>query len=391
MRCRDAGMEIAEFRMKILITGGAGFIGSAMARALVARGDQVTVLDSLSPQIHGESAENSALVASLPAEVTLVKGDVRLRDDWLKVLPGQDVVVHFAAETGTGQSMYEIDRYVDVNVRGTSLLLDLIGNKVDGCNSVKRVVVASSRSIYGEGKYKGTDGPVYPGARDDADLVNGIFECRDPRTGELLEPLPTDEESKIHPSSIYGITKQVQEQLVLVGAAALGIQGIALRYQNVYGPGQSLKNPYTGILSIFSTLLLQGKDVNVFEDGKETRDFVFIDDVVAATVAAIDADVTGQAFNIGTGEATDVITVASALKDAYGKGGDIKISGNYRVGDIRHNFACLTRARDALGYSPRVSFSDGVKRFAAWVMTQHVEDSGYQRSVEEMRSKGLLK
>lgn len=377
--------------MKVLITGGAGFIGSALARARVARGDQVTILDNLSPQIHGDSPEDSALLASLPPEAVVVKGDVRLREDWLKVLPGQDVVVHLAAETGTGQSMYEIDRYVDVNVRGTSLFLDLIGNKVQGCGSVKRVVVASSRSIYGEGKYKGANGPVYPGARIDADLQEGIFECRDPATGDLVEPLATDEESRIHPSSIYGITKQVQEQLVLVGAAAIGIQGIALRYQNVYGPGQSLKNPYTGILSIFSTLLLQGKDVNIFEDGKETRDFVFIDDVVAATVSAIDADVSGQAFNVGTGEATDVITVASALKDAYGKGGEIRISGNYRIGDIRHNFADLSRAEAAIGYRPRVTFAEGVKRFAAWVLTQQIEDSGYQRSVDEMRAKGLLK
>lgn len=377
--------------MKVLITGGAGFIGSALARALVARGDQVTILDNLSPQIHGENPQDSALLASLPAEVTVVRGDVRRREDWLQVLPGQDVVVHLAAETGTGQSMYEIDRYVDVNVRGTSLFLDLIGNKVQGCESVKRVVVASSRSIYGEGRYQGANGPVYPGARVDADLRDGVFECRDPQTGDLVAPLPTDEDSRIHPSSIYGITKQVQEQLVLVGASAIGIQGIALRYQNVYGPGQSLKNPYTGILSIFSTLLLQGKDVNIFEDGKETRDFVFIDDVVAATVAAIDADVSGQAFNVGTGEATDVITVASALKNAYGKGGEIRISGNYRIGDIRHNFADLSRAEAALGYRPRVTFAEGVKRFAAWVLTQQIEDSGYQRSVDEMRAKGLLK
>ncbi|HIE5649152.1 TPA: NAD-dependent epimerase/dehydratase family protein [Stenotrophomonas maltophilia] len=377
--------------MKVLITGGAGFIGSALARALVARGDQVTVLDNLSPQIHGENPQDSALLASLPAEVTVVRGDVRRREDWLQVLPGQDVVVHLAAETGTGQSMYEIDRYVDVNVRGTSLFLDLIGNKVQGCESVKRVVVASSRSIYGEGRYQGANGPVYPGARVDADLRDGVFECRDPQTGDLVAPLPTDEDSRIHPSSIYGITKQVQEQLVLVGASAIGIQGIALRYQNVYGPGQSLKNPYTGILSIFSTLLLQGKDVNIFEDGKETRDFVFIDDVVVATVAAIDADVSGQAFNVGTGEATDVITVASALKNAYGKGGEIRISGNYRIGDIRHNFADLSRAEAALGYRPRVTFAEGVKRFAAWVLTQQIEDSGYQRSVDEMRAKGLLK
>lgn len=380
-----------EWKMKVLITGGAGFIGSALAAALVARGDEVTVLDNLSPQIHGEDPSNSALVRRLPSEVRLVVGDVRNREHWLQVLPGQDLVVHLAAETGTGQSMYEIDRYVDVNVRGTSLFLDLIGNKVEGCDSVRRVVVASSRSIYGEGKYQAEGMSVYPSARSGADLEAGVFECRDPETGQFVAPLPTDEDSKIHPSSIYGVTKQVQEQLVLIGAAAIGVQGIALRYQNVYGPGQSLKNPYTGILSIFSTLLLQGKDVNIFEDGRETRDFVFIDDVVSATISAMDSDVTGQAFNIGTGEATDVMTVATELKKAYGATGALRVSGNYRIGDIRHNFADLGRAKAAIGYSPKVSFSQGVREFASWVQTQQIEDSGYQRSVEEMRAKGLLK
>ena len=377
--------------MKVLITGGAGFIGSALAIALVRRGDEVTVLDNLSPQIHGEEPRASVLVRRLPDSVRLIEGDVRSRDDWKNALDGQDAVVHLAAETGTGQSMYEIDRYVDVNTRGTSLLLDILAKKEAGSDSVRRIVVASSRSIYGEGKYKGRNGYVYPGARRLEDLESGIFECRDPESGDIAVPVPTDETSKIHPSSIYGITKQVQEQLVLTGGAALGIPSVALRYQNVYGPGQSLKNPYTGILSIFSTLLLQGKDINIFEDGKETRDFVFIDDVVAATILAIDSSVSGAAYNVGTGQAINVLTVAQSLKDNYGVGGKIKVSGNFRVGDIRHNFADLTRIMADMGFVPRVTFAEGVSAFSGWVKTQEISDSGYERSVSEMRSKGLLK
>lgn len=377
--------------MKILITGGAGFIGSALAIALANRGDEITVLDNLSPQIHGGNPHESALYKRLPSSARFMKGDVRDRDAWESVLPGQEVIVHLAAETGTGQSMYEIDRYVDVNARGTSLLLDMLAKKEADSASVRRLVVASSRAIYGEGKYQGSDGYVYPTARALEDLQNGIFECRDPSTGAIATPVPTDEASRIHPSSIYGITKQVQEQLILTGGAALGIGAVALRYQNVYGPGQSLKNPYTGILSIFSTLLLQGKDVNIFEDGKESRDFVFIDDVVNATIAAIDSDVTCRAYNVGTGEATDVLTVAQLLKSNYGCGGELKISGNFRIGDIRHNIADLSKIKQDIGFVPQISFAEGVKAFSRWVQTQEITDSGYERSVDELRAKGLLK
>lgn len=178
---------------------------------------------------------------------------------------------------------------------------------------------------------------------------------------------------------------------MLTGGASLGIGAVALRYQNVYGPGQSLKNPYTGILSIFSTLLLQGKDVNIFEDGKESRDFVFIDDVIDATIAAIDSDVTGTAYNVGTGEATDVLTVAHLLKSNYGVGGEIKVSGNFRIGDIRHNIADLSNIKHDIGFVPKVSFIEGVKAFSQWVKTQEISDSGYERSVNELRVKGLLK
>lgn len=375
--------------MRILVTGGAGFIGSRLCNALVTRGHRVRVLDNLSPQIHGTEPGSSELRAYLSSEVEFRQGDVRDRGTWLSTLEGQDAVVHFAAETGTGQSMYEIERYVDVNVRGTALLLELLANRE---RSVRKVVVASSRAIYGEGKYQGPAGVVYPGARSEVDMKRGDFECKCPVTRAPLALLPTDEESRIHPSSIYGITKQNQEQMVLAVGESCGFSAVAFRYQNVYGPGQSLKNPYTGILSIFSTLLLQGHDINVFEDGKESRDFVFIDDVVNATVLGLENDaVTSEVLNVGSGVATDVITVAQALKRCYGALGELRVTGNFRLGDIRHNVADISRIGERLGYRPSVSFADGIERFAAWVRTQQIEDNGYARSLEEMRARGLMK
>lgn len=375
--------------MKILISGGAGFIGSRLARQLVSRGHEVVAMDNLSPQIHGDSPRDSELFQYLPPEVTFIEGDVRNHADWIKALDGVEAVVHYAAETGTGQSMYEIERYVDVNVRGTAILLEILARKEA---SLKKLVVASSRSIYGEGRYKSSAGIVYPGAREDADMAAGDFECKCPLTGGPVELMATDEDSKIHPSSIYGITKQNQEQMVLAMAPACGYKGVALRYQNVYGPGQSLKNPYTGILSIFSNLFRQGKDINIFEDGLESRDFVFIDDVVNATVLSIENDEASGCYNVGAGVATNVIEVAEELKKAYQASGNIQISGNYRLGDIRHNYADLTKIRNELGFEPTVSFAEGIARFARWVETQAlVENDGYTRSLDEMREKGLFK
>lgn len=375
--------------MNILITGGAGFIGSRLSSALIKRGHTVTVLDCLIPQIHGEVPEQSSLYLHLSPAVKFIRGDVRNRSDWLISLEKQDVIVHLAAETGTGQSMYEIDRYVDVNVRGTGLLLEILAKKE---RQIKKVVVASSRAIYGEGKYQGPTGIVYPEARSERDMITGDFECKCPVTGESVELLATDEGSLIHPSSVYGITKYNQEQMVLAVGKACGFSAVAFRYQNVYGPGQSLKNPYTGILSIFSTQLLQGYDINIFEDGKESRDFVFIDDVVNATISGIEnEDIIHDVFNIGSGVATNVITVAETLKNLYQAPGNICVTGNFRLGDIRHNYADITHACKQLGFEPKVTFSKGITDFANWVKTQKIEDSGYHRSLEEMRKKGLFK
>ena len=376
---------------KVLVTGGAGFIGSNVALKLIAKGYSVVVLDSLSEQIHGSNPDQtSPLYLSIKDKVDFVKGDVCKREDWLKALDGVDYVIHLAAETGTGQSMYEIEKYVGTNIGGTALLLDILANTK---HHVKRVVVAESRAIYGEGKYVCPScGVVYPLERKDEDMSKGDFECKCPKCGGPVKLVGTTEDSNILPSSVYGITKQVQGQLVHLVCKSIGVESVSFRYQNVYGPGQSLSNPYTGILSIFSTRIKNGNGLNIFEDGKETRDFVFIDDVTDATILGMEVPAAnGHVFNVGTGVATDVLTVAHTLCDKYGIQVPITVSGNYRLGDIRHNFADITLAKQILGFNPKWNFSDGIEQFVKWVNQQEVQEDNYEASIEEMKKKGLYK
>lgn len=372
---------------KILITGGAGFIGSNLSLKLLEKGYEVTVLDNLSPQIHGEY---SPLYESIKAKVNFIKGTVLSYDDWKQALDGADVVVHLAAETGTGQSMYEIEKYTDVNIKGSSIFLDILANEK---HSIKKIIVASSRSIYGEGKYECSScGIIYPNERKDEDMSQGDFHVKCPYCGIDVKLMATDEESRIHPSSIYGITKQVQEQMFLVMGKSLNIPAVAFRYQNVYGAGQSLSNPYTGILSIFSTRIKNGNDINIFEDGLESRDFVYVDDVVDATILGIEKEEANyEVFNVGLGQAIDVITVANTLVKRYESNSKITISGNYRLGDIRDNYADLTKIKTKLGFEPKVSFFDGIKKFTAWVEEQEIVEDKYEKSIEEMKEKGLYK
>lgn len=377
--------------MNVLITGGAGFIGSNIALKLIHKGYGVTVLDSLSEQIHGTNPEiTSPLYKSVKDKVNFIKGDVKKRSDWEIALNDIDFVIHLAAETGTGQSMYEIKKYVDTNIGGTAILLDILTNSK---HHVKRVVVAESRAIYGEGKYHCPKcGDVYPQERRDCDMSRGDFECKCPKCGGKVELVATTEDSVIHPSSVYGISKQVQGQLVHLICKSIGVESVSFRYQNVYGPGQSLTNPYTGILSIFSTRIMNGNGLNIFEDGKETRDFVYIDDVVDATILGLEVpEANGHVFNIGTGIATDVLTVAKTLCQKYRKQVPITISGNYRLGDIRHNYADITSARQILGFEPKWSFSDGIEQFTKWVELQEIHEDNYDASIEEMQKKGLYK
>lgn len=375
--------------MKVLITGGAGFIGSRLAKRLAADGHAITVLDNFLEQVHGPAPEQGDSYRALSDIATIIHADVTDRGSLEAALSGAEAVVHLAAETGTGQSMYAIDRYNSVNIGGTSLLLDILAN-TDHC--VGRVLVASSRSIYGEGRYQTASGEdVYPPHRAEADMQAGDFTVKY-RDDANLTLVATHEESKIHPSSVYGITKQVQEQLVMTVCPSIGIEGVALRYQNVYGPGQSLANPYTGILSIFSNLIMQGKGINIFEDGEESRDFVFVDDVVEATAISLShAGAAGQVFNVGTGVPVSVMEVAQTLVRLYEADTPIEVTGNFRLGDIRHNYADMTRIKDAIGFEPQWDFERGIAQLVAWAKGSGPQASAYEESLAEMREKGLLK
>lgn len=373
---------------RILITGGAGFIGSNLSLQLLQRGHSVIVLDNLSEQIHGNK-EDSALYNSIKNKVEFIEADVRDRVAMAKAVKDADVVVHLAAETGTGQSMYAIEKYIDVNCTGTGVLLDVLLNEP---NSVKKVVLSSSRAVYGEGKYLDSNRQVvYPPSRTDEQMKQHKFDLLD-NNGSSLTLQATDEESKINPLSLYAITKYNQEQYIALTCASIGMPYVIFRYQNVYGPGQSLKNPYTGILSIFSTQIKNGNNINVFEDGLESRDFVFIDDVVTATIAGIEkAEANNNVFNVGSGVATPVIKVAETLRSLYKSNVAINITGQYRIGDIRHNYADLSRVRVVLGFEPQTDFDTGITKFAGWVNLQQTEADTFEKSMAELAAKGLLR
>lgn len=374
----------------ILITGGAGFIGSKLALSLINKGYSVNVLDCLSEQIHGKNPEaNSCLFKSISGKVNFIKGNICNRKEIQKAVEGQDAIVHLAAETGTGQSMYEIEKYANVNISGTALLLDVLVNQK---NSVKKFILASSRAVYGEGKYINSKLEiVYPENRNWDEMRQKNFQMTD-HNDEILEAVATDEESKLHPTSFYGITKLQQEQMVKLVCSSIGIDFVILRYQNVFGVGQSLLNPYTGILSVFSTQILNGKNINVFEDGLPTRDFINVDDTVEATVRSLEmASANNETINIGTGIATTILTVAGLLSQNYQKNTEINISGDFRIGDIRHNFADLSKMKKLLGFEPRKTFAQGIAEFTEWVLNQPVQESNFERSMQELKSKGFLK
>jgi dTDP-L-rhamnose 4-epimerase len=374
--------------MKILITGGAGFIGSHLARYLLNKGHDVCIFDSFNPQIHGDS---KVLAEPLFGNVDLIIGDIRDKEAFSKALDNQEIIVHLAAETGTGQSMYEIQRYESTNIQGTAILFDHLINSSK--RTINKVVVASSRSIYGEGKYHcQVHDFVYPNVRKKKDLLIGQYEPTCPICDEKCSLVETDEDSKIHPTSFYGLTKQVQEQMTLMFARTMGISGFALRYQNVYGPGQSLNNPYTGILAIFANQARENKPINVFEDGKESRDFVYIDDVVEATYQAImHEEIAVKALNVGSGHRVTVHEVAEQIVRFFGSESTVEVTGAFREGDIRHSIASLHKVKEVLGFLPRWNFENGINEFLKWANNQqHLANLGYEESLIEMKQKGLF-
>jgi len=368
---------------RVLITGGAGFIGSHLADALLRRGYRVRVLDALLEQVHGGSG---AFPAYLASDVETIHGDVRNRDDVLRALEGVEAVFHFAAAVGVGQSMYEIEPYTDINNRGTAVLLEALLRR-----PVARLLVASSMSIYGEGLYRAADGRLSsPRPRSLEQLKAGRWEITDEH-GEPLEPVPTPESKPAAPESIYALSKYNQEMMCLMFGRCYGIAAVGLRFFNVYGDRQALSNPYTGVLAIFAARLLNGRPPAVFEDGRQQRDFVHVRDLARGCVLALEKpEARDTVFNLGSGEARSVLEVAERLGTVLGRAHlHPEVNGRYRAGDIRHCFADIARARAVLGYRPEISLEAGLAEFGEWLQGQSTEDRS-EAAGDELRRRGLV-
>jgi dTDP-L-rhamnose 4-epimerase len=339
---------------KVLVTGGAGFIGSFTVDALIKRGYRVVAFDNFEPQVH-----TGRLPRYLNPDAEFISGDVRDIESLKKALEGVDAVIHLAAMVGVGQSMFQVKRYVDVNSGGTANLLDALANNPHG---VKKIVVASSMSIYGEGRYQTKDGRnVEANERTEADLASRRWDVHDTK-GQRLVPRPTDEEKPLRCASIYAITKKNQEEQVLVFGRAHGIPAVALRYFNTYGPRQSLNNPYTGVAAIFINRIKCGEPLFIFEDGNQQRDFVSVHDIVQANLLAVEKrEADHDVFNVGSGSPISIKALGEAVIKAYGKMVPVEVSGKYRKGDIRNCFADITKIRTKLGYEPRVVLADGLQ------------------------------
>jgi dTDP-L-rhamnose 4-epimerase len=374
---------------RVLITGGLGFIGLEVARLLVERSHPVLLFDNLSPQVHGAVPNLAALRLLRNAHVEVLRGDVSKSSDWAATLEDVAAVVHLAAETGTAQSMYEISRYTETNVGGTARLLDYLANHK---HRVRKVILASSRAVYGEGAYQcGPCGLVYPPARSEEMLRLSQWQPRCPSCKTPIEAAATPEGGRTAPASVYAATKLAQEDLVRVAGKALGIPAVIFRFQNVYGEGQSLKNPYTGILSIFANQLRAGKTIHLYEDGQESRDFVHVSDVARAVCSGLASDgADGATLNVGSGQPTSVEQVALLLQQRIGSKTLPVVSGQYRLGDIRHGYADLTVIRACLQFAPEVSLDDGLTRFVEWLKTQPLEPDRLGKATAELVTRGLM-
>ncbi|HEX8270577.1 MAG TPA: SDR family NAD(P)-dependent oxidoreductase [Flavobacterium sp.] len=368
-------------KKRVLITGGAGFIGSHLADELIERGYEVRALDNLSEQVHGPSAGRPEYLNS---KVELIIGDVRDKAKVVEALREVDAVFHFAAMVGVGQSMYQIKDYTDVNNVGTAVLLEALTE-----NPVSKLVVASSMSIYGEGLYKDETGNlVQECERQLSNLRNQDWEMYG-ENNVAFTPLATPEEKKPNLSSVYALSKYDQERLCLITGKAYNIPTIALRFFNVYGTRQALSNPYTGVLAIFASRLLNDNPPLIFEDGLQKRDFVHVKDVARACRLALETpEADGEVFNIGSGNQYTIREIADKLSKVMGKDIAAQTTAKYRVGDIRHCFADLSKAKAILGYEPQVNFEEGLTELAQWLEGQIAVDS-VSKATEELASRGL--
>ena len=377
---------------KLLITGGAGFIGTEIINQLSETEEwKITVLDAMTKQIHGEDWKESYLYEIIKDKCNFIYSDVRDYEMVKAAIEDNEYIIHLAAETGTGQSMYQINQYNEVNIMGTSNLLQAISSMgKDSC--VKKIILSSSRSVYGEGKYICPNcGVVYPNSRKKEHMMNGDFSMYCDACGEKMQLTHTTEDSLIKPNSLYAFTKYTQEKMLETMCPALGIDYTIFRFQNVYGVGQSLKNPYTGILSIFSTLMLENKPINIFEDGLESRDFINVVDVAAGVIKALDIpESNSEIINLGSGVGTSVIDIANFLKKTYKSDSEINVTGDFRIGDIAHNIADTTKAEKMLGFKPIVSLEDGLTAFCKWVIGEDRDNSGYENSLTEMEKAGMF-
>lgn len=367
---------------RILVTGGAGFVGSHTVDALLSRGHEVRIFDSFISQVHPYG-----LPDYLSTEVEVLQGDMRDMDLVRRALEGVEVVYHLAAAVGVGQSMYEIAHYMGANTQGTANLLQAL---LDSKSRIEKLIVASSMSIYGEGQYQCRNCRlVAPPARPNSQLAAKVWEVLCPNCGAESRPVPTRESKQLQCTSIYALSKKDQEEMTLLFGRTYGIPVVALRYFNIYGPRQALSNPYTGVAAIFASRLLNNHAPLIFEDGNQMRDFVSVHDVVAANLLAMERNqADGEAVNIGSGEAVTVQQVADELARALGSNISPEITQKYRAGDIRHCVADISQAVSLLGYEPRTRFPEGVRELVDWLQSQTPEDKA-ANAVAELAAYGL--
>jgi dTDP-L-rhamnose 4-epimerase len=371
---------------KILITGGAGFIGSHLVDNLLSAGHDITVLDDLEPQVHGNSGQIPEYLAK---NIHFIKGDIRNKQLVKETLKDIEVIYHLAAMVGIGQSMYQVDKYTDINMTGTARLLDILVNEP---NSVKKLVVASSNTVYGEGSYKCEHcGTVNPLLRTKSQLDNEDWELHCPICKKVVVPIPTTEEKPFYSTSIYALGKEVEEKQCLMIGKTYGIDTTALRFFLVYGSRQALSNPYTGVCAIFSNSLLNGNPPIIYEDGNQSRDFVHVKDICQALILSMEKKAAAyETFNVGTGQQITISQVAETLANHINPNIKPVVTNKYRPGDIRHCFPDISKIQKKLGFKPQIMFKEGIKEVIEWVKVQKsVEDKSKQAN-EELKKKGLL-